>query len=132
MLSWHACTGHLPAPNITSSLCRQHLRGSPCSRPGRVQRGALVIAMAADGKLTVTVTGAGGRTGKLVLKKLLAQPERYTARGLVRDEKVHALTAACIAHLCTFVTGDMLRLQNYACKLNVTTTIYKQQASTPW
>ena len=36
----------------------------------------------------VTVTGAGGRTGKLILQKLLAQPDKYTARGLVRDEKV--------------------------------------------
>lgn len=35
----------------------------------------------------VTVTGAGGRTGKLILQKLLAQPDRFTARGLVRDEQ---------------------------------------------
>lgn len=41
----------------------------------------------------MTVTGAGGRTGKLVLQKLLAQPDRFNARGLVRDEKV--LTPHC-------------------------------------
>ena len=86
----HASTGHLPSASNANSLCRLPLlRG-----PGRARRGALVIAMAAaeaDGKITVTVTGAGGRTGKLVLKKLLAQPERYTARGLVRDEKVHGM-----------------------------------------
>ena len=40
--------------------------------------------------MTVTVTGAGGRTGRIVLQKLLAQPERFNARGLVRNEKVHA------------------------------------------
>jgi uncharacterized protein YbjT (DUF2867 family) len=36
----------------------------------------------------VTVTGAGGRTGKLVLQKLLARPAQFDARGLVRDDKV--------------------------------------------
>lgn len=36
----------------------------------------------------MTVTGAGGRTGKLLLQKLLAQPDKFEARGLVRDDKV--------------------------------------------
>ena len=36
----------------------------------------------------VTVTGAGGRTGKIVLQKLLAQPDKFEARGVVRNTKV--------------------------------------------
>ena len=38
--------------------------------------------------MQVTVTGAGGRTGKLIMQKLLAQPDTFTARAVVRDEKV--------------------------------------------
>ena len=36
----------------------------------------------------VLVTGAGGRTGKLVLQKLLGRPEHFEARGLVRTAEV--------------------------------------------
>ena len=39
----------------------------------------------------VTVTGAGGRTGKIVLQKLLAQPDKFEARGVVRNAKVRTL-----------------------------------------
>jgi hypothetical protein len=35
-------------------------------------------------KLSVLVTGAGGRTGALVLDKLLSEPDTFTAKGLVR------------------------------------------------
>ncbi|RAL39305.1 hypothetical protein DM860_002838 [Cuscuta australis] len=41
----------------------------------------------ADGKRTVLVTGAGGRTGKIVYKKLKESSEEYIARGLVRSEE---------------------------------------------
>jgi uncharacterized protein YbjT (DUF2867 family) len=34
------------------------------------------------------VTGAGGRTGKLVLQKLLSRQDHFEARGLVRTEEV--------------------------------------------
>ncbi|XP_027929675.1 uncharacterized protein At2g37660, chloroplastic-like [Vigna unguiculata] len=38
-------------------------------------------------KITVLVTGAGGRTGKIVYKKLKERPNEYVARGLVRREE---------------------------------------------
>ena len=34
------------------------------------------------------MTGAGGRTGKLILQKLMACPEHFEARGLVRTPEV--------------------------------------------
>ncbi|MCJ1461813.1 hypothetical protein MMC07_000412 [Pseudocyphellaria aurata] len=43
------------------------------------------MALPTDQPVKVLVTGAGGRTGKLVLKKLLAQPDRFTAKGLVHS-----------------------------------------------
>lgn len=39
---------------------------------------------------TVLVTGAGGRTGGLVLEKLRSKPEQFAARGLVRTEESKA------------------------------------------
>ena len=39
---------------------------------------------------TVLVTGAGGKTGGLVLEKLRKVPERFVARGLVRTEESKA------------------------------------------
>lgn len=39
---------------------------------------------------TVLVTGAGGKTGGLVLEKLKKMPERFAARGLVRTEESKA------------------------------------------
>jgi nucleoside-diphosphate-sugar epimerase len=35
----------------------------------------------------VLVVGAGGRTGSLVLEKLLSRKERFVTKGLVRGEK---------------------------------------------
>ncbi|MED6187899.1 hypothetical protein PIB30_080956, partial [Stylosanthes scabra] len=46
-----------------------------------------VVAMADSSKRTVIVTGAGGRTGQIVYKKLKEQPNEYVARGLVRTEE---------------------------------------------
>ncbi|XP_019448537.1 PREDICTED: uncharacterized protein At2g37660, chloroplastic-like [Lupinus angustifolius] len=43
--------------------------------------------MADSSPITVLVTGAGGRTGKLVYKKLKENPNQYVARGLVRTEE---------------------------------------------
>ncbi|CAH9060907.1 unnamed protein product [Cuscuta europaea] len=40
-----------------------------------------------ESKRTVLVTGAGGRTGQLVYKKLRENSEEYIARGLVRNEE---------------------------------------------
>lgn len=46
-----------------------------------------VSAMADLNTSTVLVTGAGGRTGSIVYKKLKERSEKYTARGLVRTEE---------------------------------------------
>ncbi|KAK7339664.1 hypothetical protein VNO77_20344 [Canavalia gladiata] len=46
-----------------------------------------VVAMAETPKSTVLVTGAGGRTGQIVYKKLKERPNQYVARGLVRTEE---------------------------------------------
>jgi dihydrodipicolinate reductase len=35
-------------------------------------------------KQTVVVTGAGGRTGRLIFEKLKSRPELFDARGVVR------------------------------------------------
>ncbi|XP_074578911.1 uncharacterized protein At5g02240-like [Curcuma longa] len=48
-------------------------------------RGRTRIVAVADGSiLSVLVTGAGGRTGQIVYKKLKERPEQFVARGLVR------------------------------------------------
>ncbi|KAE9618077.1 putative NAD(P)-binding domain-containing protein [Lupinus albus] len=49
--------------------------------------GTSVVAMAQSSKSTVLVTGAGGRTGQIVYKKLKERPDQYVARGLVRTEE---------------------------------------------
>ncbi|BDA46321.1 probable protein TIC 62, chloroplastic at C-terminar half [Coccomyxa sp. Obi] len=56
--------------------------------PNQIYRKASFWVMATTSEsMTVTVTGAGGRTGKIVLQKLLAQPDKFAARGLVRNTK---------------------------------------------
>ncbi|KAL8504694.1 hypothetical protein ACS0TY_016032 [Phlomoides rotata] len=51
----------------------------PHGKP-QITRRISVVAMST----TVLVTGAGGRTGQIVYKKLKERSEQYTARGLVR------------------------------------------------
>ncbi|XP_047042986.1 uncharacterized protein At5g02240-like [Lolium rigidum] len=52
--------------------------------PGRA---ALAVSAAAGGSpATVLVTGAGGRTGQIVYKKLKERAGQFTARGLVRTQ----------------------------------------------
>ncbi len=55
--------------------------------PRRVATAHAHIVMA---KQTVLVTGAGGRTGRLVFDKLRARPDQFVARGLVRTEESKA------------------------------------------
>ncbi|KEH29065.1 putative NAD(P)-binding domain-containing protein [Medicago truncatula] len=43
--------------------------------------------MAGSSQTTVLVTGAGGRTGQIVYKKLKEKRDQYIARGLVRSEE---------------------------------------------
>ncbi|XP_020267504.1 uncharacterized protein At5g02240-like [Asparagus officinalis] len=63
---------------------------SPNKSPQNATRNrrALVARATADGNLsTVLVTGAGGRTGQIVYKKLKERTGQYIARGLVRTEE---------------------------------------------
>ncbi|XP_022882969.1 uncharacterized protein At5g02240-like [Olea europaea var. sylvestris] len=46
-----------------------------------------VVAMADLNKSTVLVTGAGGRTGQIVYKKLKERSDQYAGRGLVRTQE---------------------------------------------
>ncbi|XP_008784610.2 uncharacterized protein At2g37660, chloroplastic-like isoform X2 [Phoenix dactylifera] len=57
---------------------------SPPSKKTRRNLGAL--AMAGGPPSTVLVTGAGGRTGQIVYKKLKERTDQFLARGLVRTE----------------------------------------------
>ncbi|KAL0919633.1 hypothetical protein M5K25_011742 [Dendrobium thyrsiflorum] len=76
---------------------RDHLERSALSFPLRHRRlprkvhkncGAFsATAMADLVRSTVLVTGAGGRTGQIVYKKLKERTENYIARGLVRTEE---------------------------------------------
>ncbi|KAL6138746.1 hypothetical protein ACLB2K_064025 [Fragaria x ananassa] len=54
------------------------------------RRGVAITAMADSGTSTVLVTGAGGRTGQIVYKKLKERSDQYVARGLVRTEESKA------------------------------------------
>ncbi|KAK7373748.1 hypothetical protein VNO80_07168 [Phaseolus coccineus] len=91
----------LPVPISSSSLRLRSLSLSSSSSLGvfslakkrneegvkRVTREFGVVAMAESAKSTVLVTGAGGRTGQIVYKKLKERPNQYVARGLVRTEE---------------------------------------------
>ncbi|XP_010920552.1 uncharacterized protein At5g02240 [Elaeis guineensis] len=59
----------------------------PCSSPSKKPRRNLgARAMAGGPPSTVLVTGAGGRTGQIVYKKLKERTDQFIARGLVRTE----------------------------------------------
>ncbi|XP_020237270.1 uncharacterized protein At5g02240 [Cajanus cajan] len=85
----------LPLPVSSSSSLRlpslsfSHSFSLSLNKEGvkRVGRRISVVAMAESGKSTVLVTGAGGRTGQIVYKKLKERPNQYVARGLVRTEE---------------------------------------------
>lgn len=53
----------------------------------RTKIGTRNVAAFASSTLTVVVTGAGGRTGALAVKKLLQQPEKFAVRAVVRGSK---------------------------------------------
>ncbi|KAG7027340.1 putative protein, chloroplastic, partial [Cucurbita argyrosperma subsp. argyrosperma] len=94
-LPFHQCHNRcsLPNSNSISFLSLQLVTSSisPTSQKGFRRRrrvGALsLVAMADSGPRTVLVTGAGGRTGQLVYKKLKERSDEYVARGLVRTEE---------------------------------------------
>ena len=58
--------------------------------------------------LQVLVTGAGGKTGKIVLQKLLALPDQYSVRGLVHSERVGKAKFA-VSHLALLCWHFLLK-----------------------
>lgn len=71
----------------TSSASRSSFSSS-VTATSRIRRaGFAVLASNSMAPSVVLVTGAGGRTGSLVYKKLKERSEQYVARGLVRTEE---------------------------------------------
>eukprot|EP00887_Chlorella_sp_A99_P003271 scaffold9.g3271.t1 len=70
------------------------------ARATKPHRGAVVL---------VVVTGAGGRTGSLIFKQLLAQPAQFAPRGVVRSDKSAAALRGAGASDAQLVVGDLLR-----------------------
>ncbi|KAG2309267.1 hypothetical protein Bca52824_029015 [Brassica carinata] len=55
---------------------------------GNIRRVSVTVSAAASAEpLTVLVTGAGGRTGQIVYKKLKERSDQFVARGLVRTKE---------------------------------------------
>ncbi|XAR50924.1 hypothetical protein NMG60_11005391 [Bertholletia excelsa] len=74
-------------PNIGSSAYSSQFPFPLKSRVARkVFRGLSVVAMADLNRSTVLVTGAGGRTGQIVYRKLKERSDEFVGRGLVRTE----------------------------------------------
>jgi uncharacterized protein YbjT (DUF2867 family) len=57
----------------------------------------------------VVVTGAGGRTGALVMKKLLERPSQFAPRGVVRSDKSASQLKGWGATDAQIVNADILR-----------------------
>ncbi|CAN1275334.1 Uncharacterized protein At2g37660, chloroplastic [Linum perenne] len=73
-------------PDSSSSSSSSVLSGTRGSRRKGFRRlGVASASMAGSPPKTVLVTGAGGRTGSIVYKKLKERSDHYTARGLVRS-----------------------------------------------
>lgn len=71
----------------TSSASRSSFSSS-VTATSRIRRaGFAVLASNSMAPSIVLVTGAGGRTGSIVYKKLKERSEQYVARGLVRTEE---------------------------------------------
>ncbi|XP_042477056.1 uncharacterized protein At5g02240-like [Macadamia integrifolia] len=70
------------SPSSFSAFCRPE-RGNK----QQFRRLVVVAAAMADSLPTVLVTGAGGRTGQIVYKKLKERADQYVAKGLVRTEE---------------------------------------------
>ena len=86
---------HSPASHLGQPV--RGLGGIACRRPHNsgqrpftaVGRGKPVRCVAAGGSpLKVAVTGAGGRTGSLTVKRLLGEPDRYSVVAIVRRPEV--------------------------------------------
>ncbi|KAF9679929.1 hypothetical protein SADUNF_Sadunf06G0066800 [Salix dunnii] len=72
----------------SSSTSSRSLFSSSLTTTKRLRRaGFAVLASNSMAPSIVLVTGAGGRTGSIVYKKLKERSEQYVARGLVRTEE---------------------------------------------
>ncbi|KAJ9543148.1 hypothetical protein OSB04_022855 [Centaurea solstitialis] len=76
---------HCYCPQLTT-ISSLKLNPQPPTTTRRRRRFS-VFAMAESNRTTVLVTGAGGRTGQIVYKKLKERSGEYIARGLVRSEE---------------------------------------------
>ncbi|KAJ3676395.1 hypothetical protein LUZ60_003807 [Juncus effusus] len=74
---------------MTTTLSFLSVSPLPTSISISSRRALSVKAMSSStsSPLTVLVTGAGGRTGQIVYKKLKERPDQFSARGLVRSEE---------------------------------------------
>jgi len=85
--------------------------------------------------LRVLVTGAGGKTGRLVFEQLLQDPSKYSPVGLVRSKKRQAQLSSLpgaspsqlvIHDVCSATTGPLLSaLQNTDALIVVTSAVPK-------
>lgn len=79
-------------------------------------RGKPVRCVAAgDSPLKVAVTGAGGRTGSLTVKRLLKEPNRYSVVAIVRRPEVNLRTGSalpCTAQVLYGVCATACRLRS--------------------
>ncbi|CAM8897574.1 unnamed protein product [Rhodiola kirilowii] len=71
--------------SLSASSLSAFSAGRVCK--GFERRGLAVSAMAESNVSTVLVTGAGGRTGQIVYRKLKERPDQFVGRGLVRTEE---------------------------------------------
>ncbi|GAB2226865.1 hypothetical protein Droror1_Dr00008660 [Drosera rotundifolia] len=79
------CPRVLPSPPLSTSSHHKPSWVSPQSFTRRTRRAVSVRAMADSEKATVLVTGAGGRTGKIVYQKLKERTTQFIGRGLVHS-----------------------------------------------
>lgn len=78
------------------------------SRPLQQSKRSAVIMSASEGKKRVIVTGAGGRTGQIVMKKLLDRSDEYEPIGVVRSETSASKLKEFGASSDQIVIGDLV------------------------
>ncbi|KAL5230186.1 hypothetical protein ABZP36_028962 [Zizania latifolia] len=97
---------------LVSAFAGPHLR-PPClvstARQGPRRAGLAISAAAGGSPPTVLVTGAGGRTGKIVYKKLTERADRFGGRGLVRTEESKGKIAGAANRLLEHAADDWHR-----------------------
>lgn len=107
----------VPTIQVNNALASTYVRASAvigarlllrtrATMPSRSTRAVLEVTSEAK---KVVVVGAGGRTGALVLEKLLSKPDDFVVRGVVRSEKTaqKAKKAAPSAKDDTFFLADI-------------------------